>query len=145
MAFTFFEFVSTMFSRPRYAKCTDTDKKQHFFMTMRTLSTLYPVEINNYNVKGINEIAVLDYWHFVLTSKFRTQPRELFTPTKKADKTKSKISKFKKDTIKLYLRINEMDERDFDFLASINEEFVCLQLKDIEKDLKESKEYFNNF
>lgn len=145
MAYKLFEFISCMFSRPRYANCTDADKKEHFFMTMRTISTLYPLEINNYNVKGINEVAVLDYWHFILTSKFKSQPRNLFVTTKKADKTKSKVSKFKKDTVKLYLRVNQMDERDFDFLASINEDYICLQLKDIEKDLKESKDYFNNF
>lgn len=145
MAYSLFEFMSCMFDKKRYAKCTDADKKQHFFMAMRTISTLFPLEINAYNKIGINQVAVLDYWHFILSIKYKRQPKELFTPTKKADKTKSKISKIKKDVISMYLRVNRMDERDFDFMVSINEDFIINQLKDMEKDMKESKEYFSNF
>ena len=145
MAYSCFEFVSTMFDRRRYAHLTDKDKNDHYFMAMRTLSTLFPVEIENYNIKGINQVAVLDYWHFRLSQKYKAQPKELFPTTKKATTAKSKVAKFKKEIVKTFLRVNRMDERDFDFLVSIDEAYVIIQLKDIEKDMKESKEYFSSF
>lgn len=142
--YSMFEFVSAMFDKKRYANCTDSDKKEHFFMTMRAISVLYPLEINSYNVIGINQVAVLDYWHFILSSHYRSQPRQIFIPTKKADKIKPKISKIKKEVIDLYIKIHKVKTKDFEFMVSINEDFVYQQLKDIEKDLKESKEYFAN-
>lgn len=145
MALSLFEFMTAMFDRQKYARCTDADKKQHFFMVQRCVSTLYPVEANNFNVIGINQTAVVDYWHFVLSSKYKRQPKEIFTPTKKSDTEKSKISAFKKEVVLIYLRVNKLDERDFDFLASINEDFVCSELKSIESDLKESPDYFLAF
>lgn len=145
MAYSMFEFISCMFDRRRYANLTEKDKNYHYFMTMRTLSTLFPVEIENYNIQGINQVAVLDYWHFRLSQKYKRQPRELFPTTKKAPTTKSKVSKIKKEIVQIYMRMNRMDVRDFDFFVSINEDHVYSQLKDIEKDMKESKEYFSNF
>jgi len=143
MAYSLFEFVSIMFDKQRYARCTDVDKKQHFFMVMRTMSILFPVEVNNFNIIGINQVAVIDYLHFLACITYKRQPRELSIPTKKSDKEKSKISKFKKEIITTYLRYRQLDMRDFDFLVSINEDFICSELKNIELTIKESSDYFS--
>jgi len=145
MAYSLFEITSCMFSKVRYARVTDADKKQHFFMLMRTMSILFPVEVDNFNIIGINQVAVVDYFHFLACTTYKSQPRELSISTKKADKTKSKIKRFKKEVINSYLRYRKLDERDFDFLVSIDEDFVCNELKDVENTIKESSNYFANF
>lgn len=135
-----FEFVDSLFDAQKYKKCTNADKKKHFFMAQRYMSINYPIESNNFNKIGINYVAVMDTWNRILTKMFKTKPGWTYTKaikTAKAD-VKDKVLDISDEAISFYLKRNKMDRRDFDFLSKIDNEGLYQDLKKIETHFKDS-------
>lgn len=135
-----FEFIDTLFSKEKYAIVPDSIKNKHFFMTQRFMSIRYPMEANNFNVIGINQVIAMDFWHMILAKRFTKKPFWIFTKTKKSkDKEKShKIEKMNLKLVNFYLKNKKMDRRDFEFLKEIYPDKLHEELKRIEKTVKDN-------
>lgn len=120
-----FDFVKVFFDREKYKNVSENIKKKHYFMIMRFISIKYPIEANNFNLNGINQISTLDFWHDTLTKKFIGVPQFIYTKSKKKN-TKS-ISKEKsvlllndldKDAILFWCSKTRTSIRDLEFLIN---------------------------
>lgn len=137
-----FDFIGTLFDQQKYATVPDSVKKKWFFMVQRFVSIKYPLEADHFNKNGINQVVVMDFWASFLSRSYTRQPKWLFTKanSKKADitdKTQVAIGKIKTTTVDYYLHVKKMDRRDFEFLKSIEPEYVLGQLKMLESAIKE--------
>lgn len=136
-----FDFIDCLFDKGRYKACTNAEKKKHFFMAQRFISIKYPSEANNFNIIGVNQVAVMDTWSRILSRLHSSKPNWIYTKTIKTEKAekKDKVLEMDDEVIQFYLKRNKMDRRDFDFLSKIDNEGLHAELKRIENYLKESK------
>lgn len=135
-----FDFINAMFDRNQYATIPDSIKRKHFFMVQRFMSIKFPVEADNLNRLGINQIAVMNFWHMILTKRFSRVPGWMYVKSKKSKNSgeKDKIDKFKPDLIKFYIKGKKMDRRDFLFCKELFPDQLYEELKNLEKIVKDN-------
>ena len=106
------EFLKILFERPSEWKTVTTyDKQRFFFMTQRILSAAYPVQAQAFNLTGVSQPAVLDFWQSQLSKIYKKRPEWLWGWTAKKDKEK-KIKIPSDEAISKYLDLTEMSRRD---------------------------------
>lgn len=117
---TLFEVYNAMFSRTGWKKVTQSEKSNNFFMICRFLSTEYPNEINATQIAFLgkhNYARLLDCWHEILLKK-HTSPIRVYKSSV-VQKDKDHLKDINNDTISLYLTINKISKKSFDYLLSI--------------------------
>ena len=110
-----FDFVKIIFTNPiKYKEVSNRNKRRHHFMINRFFSIKYPVNANLFNFNGINGISVIDSWQMV-ANRFKSVPGWIYTRTKAKKKVAIKKSEYipKEETIKVFIRNNEIGMREF--------------------------------
>jgi len=118
-------------SKDKWDTLLDADKKKYYFMSLRTISIAYPVFASNLTVIKINPVYAMDYMHRFLLSKHRgSPPRWIFTKTDKANNTK-----IDKDHLNVYMKLNQLNDSDINFMIRFVPDILISDLKKIKKDL----------
>jgi hypothetical protein len=130
-----FEALDCIFSKTNWSKVSVSDKNKHYFMIMRFISIKFPMEAEKFNVNGVNKVATLNHWNFILSMKFINTPQWIRTVTIKSKDIED--FKFPQKTINQYLKINKISQKDFDFLKKTFYEELKTELKELEKQIKE--------
>lgn len=104
-------------------------------MLQRFMSIRYPDVAQKFNINKINGSVVVDLWHHV-GKKYNRTPNWIWTKTKQS--TKKKVDKFipKDETIKFYLRRQDISRRDFNDAMKFHKEELLHELEIIEKTIE---------
>ena len=106
-----FDYIKVLFGRdPQWEKLKGYDKSKNSFMVNRFMSIKFPVQANMFNALKIDPVGQAEAWRMV-ASKFNRVPGFIYTKTKASKKSKTWDPNPK--ALELYLKINEIGERDF--------------------------------
>jgi len=106
-----FDYIKILFGRdPQWEKLKGYDKSKNSFMTNRFMSIKFPIQANMFNALKIDTIGQAEAWRMV-ASKFNRVPSFIYTKTKASKKVK--LWEPNPKALEVYLKINEIGERDF--------------------------------
>lgn len=106
------EFLKILFEKPsEWSKVSTHDKQRFFFMTQRILSSAYPIQAQSFNLIGVNQADVMDFWQSQLTRIYKRRPDWLWGWTSKSKKEKAAKLPSEEATAR-YLELTEMSRRD---------------------------------
>ena len=106
-----FDYIKVLFGRDQqWNKLKGYDKSKNSFMTNRFMSIKFPIQANMFNALKIDPVGQAEAWRMV-ASKFNRVPGFIYTKTK----AKKKEKKWDPNpaALEMYLKINEIGERDF--------------------------------
>ena len=88
-----------------------------------------------FNINKINPLGVIDSWHKVAI-QFKGVPGWIYTRVRKKKKVKeSKTFEPSDDTIKYYMQLNEIGNREYKEALKINKKNILEELKKIENQI----------
>ena len=106
-----FDYIKVLFGKPQqWDKLKGYDKSKNSFMTNRFMSIKFPIQANMFNALKIDPVGQAEAWRMV-ASKFSRVPGFIYTKTKASKKIKKWDPN--PDALEMYLKINEIGERDF--------------------------------
>jgi hypothetical protein len=106
-----FDYIKVLFGRdPQWEKLKGYDKSKNSFMTNRFMSIKFPIQANMFNALKIDPVGQAEAWRMV-ASKFNRVPGFIYTKTKASKKVKTWDPN--PAALEMYLKINEIGERDF--------------------------------
>tara|TARA_R110001592_G_scaffold120545_3_gene324928 strand:- start:9184 stop:9612 length:429 start_codon:yes stop_codon:yes gene_type:complete len=133
-----FDFIKVLFgngkkANDKWEKLTSYDKSKNAFMTNRLMSAKFPTQANLFNKLRTDPSAQADAWRLV-GNKFNRVPGFIYTKTKKQTKSKKKwIPNYK--AVELYMKFNEIGDREFNEALNLNFEEVKKSIQILEKQL----------
>lgn len=133
-----FDYIKLVFStnEKEWEKLKNTDKSRNFFMLNRFMSIQFPMQANLLSHYRIDPVAVSDYWHRSLSSKFNSTPSWIYAKTKKKADIAKKLDLPTIEMIRWYCEKNEMSRKDFDESVNMFGEDFLGDIKKLEKILK---------
>jgi hypothetical protein len=119
-----FDVIKKIFDRKEssWLEVSKMDKTRNFFMINRIMSIQFPMQANQFNKIRVTPYTVINWWHDTLSPRFTSQPKWIFTKTKKKEE--------KKDTSK----------KSLDFTDS--EKFVREKFGVSKRDLDQIKKFY---
>ena len=106
-----FDYIKVLFGRDQqWDKLKGYDKSKNSFMTNRFMSIKFPIQANMFNALKIDPVGQAEAWRMV-ASKFNRVPGFIYTKTKASKKSKKWDPN--PAALDMYLKINEIGERDF--------------------------------
>ena len=136
----FFALIKSFYNNDEYNKFTKNEKDKMAFMVNRRMSIRHPFESAALSKMGIAGYAIVDFWKDAITTQYKTYPSWLYTKTVTSPKNKNeeKFSKFNSDTINLYLKRHDIEQKTLDEYFKRYPEDVLKELSNIEKLLTQS-------
>jgi len=131
-----FDFIKVLFGSSKKAnenweKLSDYDKSKNAFMTNRLMSAKFPTQANLFNTLRTDPVGQAEAWRMV-GNKFSRVPSFIYTKTKKKTKEKKKWIPNDK-AVDLYMKYNEIGEREFDEALKFNFKEVKKSIQTLEK------------
>lgn len=109
-----FEFVKILFNNPKkYKQLNGHEIGKHRFMINRFMSIRYPEMANLLNINKINSRHLVDCWYLVASNRYNRTPGWIFTKVRKNKENSKSEFQPHDNTIKFYLKINEINIKDF--------------------------------
>ena len=106
-----FDYIKVLFGKDsQWNKLKGYDKSKNSFMTNRFMSIKFPIQANMFNALKIDPVGQAEAWRMV-ASKFNRVPGFIYTKPKLKRRRKNGILILK--LLEMYLKINEIGERDF--------------------------------
>lgn len=106
-----FDYIKVLFGKDaQWDKVSGYDKSRNSFMTNRFMSIKFPIQANMFNALKIDTIGQAESWRMV-ASKFSRVPGFIYTKVKATKKEKTWDPNTK--ALEMYLKINEIGNRDF--------------------------------
>ena len=131
-----FPFIKIFFSKPKeYEKLKSYDKTRNKFMLQRFMAIRYPEAAQAFNINKINPLGVINSWHKVAV-QFKRVPGWIYTRVRKKKKVKeSKTFEPLDTTIKYYMQLNEIGNREYKEALKINKKNILEELQRIENQI----------
>lgn len=108
-----FDYIKVLFGKDEHwDKVTTYDKSRNSFMTNRFMSIKFPIQANLFNTLKTDPVGQAEAWRMV-ASKFNRVPGFIYTKVKKQEATKEKDWKPNPKAIELYMKFNEIGDREF--------------------------------
>jgi len=108
-----FDYIKVLFGKDEHwDKVTNYDKSKNSFMTNRFMSIKFPVQANLFNTLKIDPVGQAEAWRLV-SSKFNRVPGFIYTKVKKSAKQKAKEWNPNPKALELYMKFNEIGEREY--------------------------------
>ena len=128
-----FDYIKILFGTDaQWDKLKSYDKSKNSFMTNRFLSIRYPQQASMFNALKIDPVGQAEAWRMV-ASKFSRVPSFIYTKTKAIKKVKEWDPNPK--ALELYLKINEIGERDYKQAMKFNSKEVKLAINRLAKQM----------
>jgi hypothetical protein len=133
-----FDYLKLVFSKNEkdWKDLKDTDKSRNFFMLNRFMAIQFPVQANYLSHYKIDPVAVSDYWHRTMSSKFSSTPKWVYAKTIKKKDQEKKLDLPSNEMIKWYCEKNEISRSEFDLNVKFFGESFLDEIKKLEKILK---------
>lgn len=108
-----FDYIKVLFGKDmQWDKVTNYDKSKNSFMTNRFMSIKFPIQANLFNSLKTDPAGQAEAWRLV-ASKFNRVPGFIYTKVKKAPKDKTKAWIPNPKALELYMKYNEIGEREY--------------------------------
>lgn len=120
-----------------WKKVSYHDKVRNFFMINRFMSIQYPAQANLFNKISIPSAAAIDFWRHILSLKFKTTPKWIFTKTKSSVVAKKVKWEPSKETIVKWRYFNKVSKIEYDHLVHTKMDELYEELKKLEKQLQD--------
>lgn len=133
-----FDYIKLVFSKDEksWKALKNTDKSRNFFMLNRFMSIQFPVQSSFLSHYKIDPVAVSDYWHRTMSSKFSTTPKWIYAKTKKKADKEKELNLPSNEMIRWYCERNEISRRDFDENVKFFGDNFLSEIRSLEKVLK---------
>jgi hypothetical protein len=131
----FFDYIKVLFGKDEHwDKVTNYDKSKNSFMTNRFMSIKFPIQANLFNSLKIDPVGQAEAWRLV-SSKFNRVPGFIYTKVKKSAKQKAKEWNPNPKALELYMKFNEIGEREYKEALKHNPSLVQSSIDILEKQM----------
>lgn len=126
-----FDYINTIFGPDKqWEEISELDMSRNAFMLNRLMSIKFPIQAQMLNIMKISPVGQALTWR-AIGKQFRRTPSFVYTKTKGVSTDKTK--KLNEDAVKLYMKINEIGEREFKDAYKFNQEEIDKSLAILEK------------
>jgi hypothetical protein len=130
-----FDYIKVLFGKDEnWDKVSNYDKSKNSFMTNRFMSIKFPVQANLFNTLKIDPVGQAEAWRLV-SSKFNRVPGFIYTKVKKSAKQKAKEWNPNPKALELYMKFNEIGEREYKEALKHNPSLVQSSIDILEKQM----------
>ena len=130
-----FDYIKVLFGKDEHwDKVTNYDKSKNSFMTNRFMSIKFPIQANLFNSLKIDPVGQAEAWRLV-SSKFNRVPGFIYTKVKKSAKQKAKEWNPNPKALELYMKFNEIGEREYKEALKYNPSEVQSSIDKLEKQM----------
>ena len=130
-----FDYIKVLFGKDEHwDKVTNYDKSKNSFMTNRFMSIKFPIQANLFNSLKIDPAGQAEAWRLV-SSKFNRVPGFIYTKVKKSAKQKAKEWNPNPKALELYMKFNEIGEREYKEALKHNPLLVQNSIDTLEKQM----------
>ena len=130
-----FDYIKHLFGKDhQWDKVTNYDKSKNSFMTNRFLGIRFPMQANLFNTLKIDPVGQAEAWRLV-SSKFNRVPGFIYTKVKKSAKQKAKVWNPNPKALELYMKFNEIGEREYKEALKYNPSLVQSSIDTLEKQM----------
>ena len=130
-----FDYIKVLFGKDEHwDKVTNYDKSKNSFMTNRFMSIKFPIQANLFNSLKIDPVGQEEAWRLV-SSKFNRVPGFIYTKVKKSAKQKAKEWNPNPKALELYMKFNEIGEREYKEALKHNPSLVQSSIDILEKQM----------
>ena len=130
-----FDYIKVLFGKDEHwDKVTNYDKSKNSFMTNRFMSIKFPIQANLFNSLKIDPFGQAEAWRLV-SSKFNRVPGFIYTKVKKSAKQKAKEWNPNPKALELYMKFNEIGEREYKEALKHNPSLVQSSIDILEKQM----------
>jgi hypothetical protein len=128
-----FDYIKVLFGKDsEWDDVSDYDKSKNSFMTNRFMSAKFPIQANLFNQLRTDPVGQAAAWRMV-SSKFNKVPGFIYTKIKKEKEEKEWRPNDK--ALGLYLKLNEIGEREFYEALKYNFSEVKKSIEALEKQI----------
>jgi len=130
-----FDYIKVLFGKDvNWDKLSNYDKSKNSFMTNRFMSIKFPVQANLFNTLKIDPVGQAEAWRLV-SSKFNRVPGFIYTKVKKSPKQKAKEWNPNPKAKELYMKLNEIGEREYREALKYNPSLIQSSIDILEKQM----------
>lgn len=130
-----FDYIKVLFGKDeQWDKVTNYDKSKNSFMTNRFMSIKFPTQANMFNTLKIDTVGQAEAWRLV-SSKFNRVPGFIYTKVKKTVKQKAKEWNPNPKAKEMYMKFNEIGEREFKEALKYNPSLIQSSVDTLEKQM----------
>ena len=130
-----FDYIKVLFGKDEHwDKVSNYDKSRNSFMTNRFMSIKFPIQGNLFNSLKIDPVGQAEAWRLV-SSKFNRVPGFIYTKVKKTAKQKAKEWNPNPKALELYMKFNEIGEREYKEALKHNPSLVQSSIDILEKQM----------
>lgn len=130
-----FDYIKVLFGKDeQWDKVSNYDKSKNSFMTNRFMSIKFPIQANLFNSLKIDPAGQAEAWRLV-SSKFNRVPGFIYTKVKKSAKQKAKEWNPNPKALELYMKFNEIGEREYKEALKHNPSLVQNSIDTLEKQM----------
>jgi hypothetical protein len=128
-----FDYIKILFgSDTQWDSVTNYDKSRNSFLVNRFMGIKYPIQANLFNYLKTDPVGQAESWRIV-ASKFNRVPGFIYTKVKK-HKTEKQWSP-DPGLAKLYMKFNEIGQREFSEAMSFNPEQIKISIDILQKQI----------
>ena len=128
-----FDYIKVLFGKDaQWDKLKGYDKSKNSFMTNRFMSIKFPIQANMFNALKIDAVGQAEAWRMV-ASKFNRVPGFIYTKVRA--KKKEKVWDPNPKALEMYLKLNEIEDRDFKEAMKYNPTEIKNAISTLEKQM----------
>ena len=130
-----FDYIKILFGKDKdWDKVSNYDKSKNSFMSNRFMSIKFPIQANLFNTLKIDPVGQAEAWRLV-SSKFNRVPGFIYTKVKKSAKQKAKEWNPNPKALELYMKFNEIGEREYREALKYNPSLIQSSIDTLEKQM----------
>lgn len=130
-----FDYIRVLFGKDvHWDKVSNYDKSKNSFMTNRFMSIKFPIQANMFNTLKIDPVGQAESWRLI-SSKFNRVPGFIYTKVKKTPKQKSKEWAPNPAAKEMYMKFNEIGEREYREALKHNPSLIMSSIDILEKQM----------
>lgn len=131
-----FDYIKILFGKDeQWDKVSNYDKTKNSFMTNRFMGIKFPMQANLFNMLKTDPVGQAEAWRMV-ASKFNRVPGFIYTKVKKQPKVNEWAPNPK--AVELYMKFNEIGQREFREAVEYNKLEVKLAIDTLEKQISDN-------
>lgn len=131
-----FDYIKILFGKDeQWDKVSNYDKTRNSFMTNRFMGIKFPIQANLFNMLKTDPVGQAEAWRMV-ASKFNRVPGFIYTKVKKQPKVNEWVPNPK--AVELYMKFNEIGQREFREAVEHNRSEVKLAIDILEKQISDN-------
>jgi len=130
-----FDYIKVLFGKDvHWDNVSNYDKSKNSFMTNRFMGIKFPMQANMFNTLKVDPVGQAEAWRLV-SSKFNRVPGFIYTKVKKSAKQKAKEWSPNPKAKEMYMKFNEIGEREYREALQFNPSLVQSSIDILEKQM----------